>query len=261
MRRNLEIIDEYSYLMELEKPKTRIIKSEPRKIIQTPIKQEQTKRQPLEINPIYRYTIDGELVDKYINGKQLANKLGWNVSRVNNAANKETLYNGFLLTRTSYTKEQLKERFTIKKNEPTVRKPKAIKTPRPKKETIVNNYIYQYNNDGELVATYDNALDMANKNSLNSNTIRAYSKKETVYNGFLLTRTSYSPQQAKERYTDALNRQQMTYIYKDGELVGTLSTLSKVKDFLNTNETLRHISYHKEKHKPIEGYILSSKPL
>lgn len=53
----------------------------------------------------------------------------------------------------------------------------------------------------------------------------------------------------------------MTYVYKDGELVAVCANLTQVKEITKTIEILRRISYHKEKHKPIEGYILSGKPL
>jgi hypothetical protein len=88
-----------------------------------------------------------------------------------------------------------------------------------------------------------------------------FSTKERVFNGFLITRTSYTKEQAKQRFTEALKRQQMTYVYKDGELIATLSSLTQVKELIKSTETLRRITYLKQIHKPIEGYVLSSKPL
>lgn len=262
------LIDSETYLEELEKGRAIIIKSAPRpKRTETPVEQEKPQSKPLEINPVYRYTKDGDFVDKYINGNQLAKKLGWKASRVNSAADQERPYNGFLLTRTGYTKEQLTERLRIKKKVPREKKSKAVRRPRQRKEKVIKNKvpyiqyhtIYQYNKDGELVASFINASDMANKTGWKHNTVKTYSKKETVYNGFLISHTCYEPPQAKERFREALKGQQMTYVYKDGELVATFSTLSQVKEFINTTETLKRISYHKEKHKPIEGYILSGK--
>lgn len=268
--RQQEIIDEYSYLLELEKPITRIIRTTPKpKKEETKIEEKKEFSKPILIGPIYRYNKDGDLVDDFLNSKQLAKQLGWRESRVNDAADKETLYKGFLLTRIRYTKKLILERFKDKIKVPRQKKPKVVKQPRQKKEKVVKikkpyiqfHLIYQYNKDGELVASYDNSGDMAKKTKLNHNTVKNYSKKETVYNGFLITHTYYDPQQAKERFVEALNRQQMTYIYKGGELVATFSTLTQVKEYIKSTETLKRISYYKEKHKPIEGYILSAKPL
>jgi len=224
----------------------------------------------IEINPIYRYNKDGEFVDKYLNGKQLAKKFGYREYFVNKAADQEKTYNGFLLSRVSYTKEQLLERFREalkgkeKKTdkEKKLVKSKVVKTPKPireKKPYIQYHRIYQYNSDGELVATYDNGGDMAKKTGWNHNTVKSWSTLERVYKGFLLTRVIYDPQQAKQRFTEALKGQQMTYIYKNGELVEVFSSLKEVKAYIGTDLNLRQISYYKEKQKPIGEYLLLGK--
>ena len=241
----------------------------------------------IEINPIYRYNKDGEFVDKYLNGKQLAKKFGYREYFVNKAADQEKTYNGFFLSRVSYTKEQLLERLrpkekgkekkinkekkliknkVVKKSKPIkekkIIKTKVVKKSKPikeKKPYIQYHRIYQYNSDGELVATYDNGGDMAKKTGWNHNTVKSWSTLERVYKGFLLTRVIYDPQQAKQRFTEALKGQQMTYIYKGSELVEVFSSLKEVKAYLGTELNLRQISYYKEKQKPIGEYLLLGK--
>ena len=350
MKRNLEIVDEYLYTLELEQPKTRILKNEVKpKRVETPQKEIKPFKKPLEVNPIYRYTKDGDFVDKYLNASQMAKKLGWREKLLKQAADQERLYNGFLLTHTTHTKEQIQERFRKPKkqprekkpNTPRERKPKAVKEKQPyvqinpiyryskvgdfidkflnanqmgkklswkpnrinkaadqerlyngfflsrtnytkeqlkerltpqkkpkvvkpikeKKPYIQLHPIYQYKEDGELVATYSNGGEMSKVTGWNHNTVKVFSTKERVFNGFLITRTSYTKEQAKQRFTEALKRQQMTYVYKDGELIATLSSLTQVKELIKSTETLRRITYLKQIHKPIEGYVLSSKPL
>ena len=267
MKRNLEIVDEYLYTLELEQPKTRILKNEVKpKRVETPQKEIKPFKKPLEVNPIYRYTKDGDFVDKYLNASQMAKKLGWRETLLKQAADQERLYNGFLLTHTTHTKEQIQERFRKPKkqprekkpNTPRERKPKAVKEKQP---YVQVNTIYQYNENGDIVATYINAAYMANATGWNHNTVKSFSTKERVFKGFLITHTCYSPQDAKQRFTEALKRQQMTYVYKDGELIATLSSLTQVKELIKSTETLRRITYFKQIHKPIEGYVLSSKPL
>lgn len=259
---------EDDYMEELEKPKTRIIQ-EHHNHSETVEEKKKINKEPLFINPIYRYTKQGDLVDKYLNGKQMAKKLSWRESALNKAADEEKLYYGFFLTRRSYSKEEIIERFRPKEKpikqkiikpvkEKRVRQPKEKK---PKEPYIQICKIYQYNEEGEIVAVYDNC-GMAEKiTTWNRSTIKTYSKQERYYRGFLLTRTHYSPQEAKQRFTEALKSQQMTYIYKDGMLINICSTLSEVKAIINTNLTLKEISSRKERHKPINNYILSNKQL
>lgn len=267
MKRNLEIIDEYLYTLELEQPKTRIIKNEVKpKRVEKQYNEKKPFKKPLVVNPVYRYTKDGDFVDKYINDSQMAKKLSWREFYLKQAADQERLYNGFLLTRTSYTKEQIQERFRKPSKQSREKKPRIVKEKKPKvivdKQPYVQvNTIYQYNEDGNIIGTYLNAAEMANVTGWKHSTINGYSRKETVYNGFLISHTYYKPQNAKQRFTEALKRQQMTYVYKDSELVATLSTLTQVKELIKTTETLRRITYFKQIHKPIEGYILSNKPL
>ena len=66
-------------------------------------------------------------------------------------------------------------------------------------------------------------------------------------------------EQAKQHYSEALKGQQMTYIYKGDELIAICTTLKEVKEIIGTDETLRRISYYKEKEKPIGDYIISGK--
>ena len=263
--RKKKLIDEYLFTLELEKPKTKVVKNQVKVIREKPNEVKKETRKPLVINPIYRYTKDGDLVDKYLNSSQMAKKLSWREKTLSNAADQEKTYNGFLVSRVSYTKEKFLERFKIEKKAPKEKKPKPIKVKKPKvikekKPYIQYHRIFVYNEDGELIATYNNGGDMARATSWNHNTIKVNSTKERVYKGFLLTRVSYTKEQAKQRFTEALKGQQMTYIYRCGELVATFSSLTEVKNYIKTDLTLRKISYHKERHKPIGDYILSSKP-
>lgn len=264
--RRVEIIDEYWYMNELEKSQPRFIKEKiVRKKIETPkeiIKPKEWK----EINPIYRFNKDGDLVDKYINPKQMAKKLNWREYYVRIAASEERQYNGFILTMKHYTKEQFLERFRKPK------KAKIEKVPRPKKERIIKPKkekvpyiqictIYQYNKDGELVATYINCGDAAKKTNWKRSTIKTYSKLEKAFNGFLLSRTQYTKEEAKQRYQRALNEQQTTFVYKDGELVATCSTLDQVMTIINTDIKKSRLTYCKMNQVPINGYVISSKQI
>ena len=259
--------DIYNELYNSSKPITLKTERKPKSKV---IEKSKESKPFIEINPIYRYNKDGEFVDKYLNGKQLAKKFGYREYFVNKAADQEKTYNGFLLSRVSYTKEQLLERLRPKEKgkekkinkEKKLIKTKVAKTPKPikeKKPYIQYHRIYQYNGDGELVATYDNGGDMARKTGWKHNTVKSWSTLERVYKGFLLTRVSYDPQQAKQRFTEALKGQQMTYIYKSGELVEVFSSLKEVKAYLGTELNLRQISYYKEKQKPIGEYLLLGK--
>lgn len=253
--------DIYNELYNSSKPIILKTERKPKpKVIEKPME----SKPYIEINPVYRYNKDGELIDKCLNGKQLAKKFGYREYYVNKAADQEKPYKGFLLSRVSYTKEQLLERFRPKEKgkEKKPTKPKVVKTPKPikgKKPYIQYHRIYQYNSEGELVATYDNGGDMAKNTGLNHNTVTHFSTQEKVYKGFLLSRVSYDPQQAKRRFTEALKGQQMTYIYKSGELVEVFSSLKEVKAYLGTDLTLRQISYYKGKQKPIGEYLLLGK--
>lgn len=270
MNNKRKLVDDFLYLIELEKPNTRIIKERPKpKNIETQTKPKVEVKKQLEINPIYRYTIDGDLVDKYLNPKQMAKKLSWRESLLRKAADQETLYKGFLITRTSYTKEQIQQRFVKPKKEPKHKstnntKPKVVRTPKPKKEKkpyIQQCKVYQYNKDGELVATYDNSGIASKLTSWNHNTIKEYSKRESYYKGFLLTRTEYTPQQAKERFVAALNNQQVSFVYKGGELVAVCTSLSEVKEVIGLGLTLKQISNSKYYKEPLGDYLITSKPL
>lgn len=269
-----EIVDSFLYMMELEKPKTRIIKNQVRtKTVEKPIEEKpKEKKKPIEINPIYRYSKVGDFIDKFLNANQMGKKLSWKPNSINKAADQERLYNGFFLSRTNYTKEQLKERLTPQKKAPREKKPKVVKPNKEKKPKVVKpikekkpyiqlHPIYQYKEDGELVATYSNGGEMSKVTGWNHNTVKVFSTKERVFNGFLITRTSYTKEQAKQRFTEALKGQQMTYVYYGGELVAVLSSLAQVKAFIKADLTLKKISYYKERQKPIGGYILRGKPL
>lgn len=270
MKKIKYLIDEVDYLEQLEKPKTKYIIKESKtkaKPIETPSTEEKATKTFKEIKPIYRYTTNGDLVDKYINASQMAKKLSWSEYYLNKAADQEKLFKGYFVTRNSYTKEKIVERFKPKRIVRKPKAPKAIKEKKPPKDNkpkvpyIQLCKVYQYNQDGELIATYDNCNIASNLTGWNRCTIKEYSKRERYYKGFLLSRVEYTPQQAKERFIEALNSQQMSYIYKDGNLVATCTALSEVKAILGTSLTLRKISYHKEKMKPINDYIISNKPL
>lgn len=265
MKPQKHLIDDFSYMIELEKPKTRIIKTEPRPR-KDDVSSGTTKeyKKPLEINPVYRYTTDGELVDKYLNTKQMAKKLSWREYYINKAADEEKLFKGYFITRRSYTKEEIIERFKPKEKpiKQKIIKPikeKKIRVPKEKKEKvpyIQYCIIYQYNEYGELVGVYNNCSDMANKTAWNSSTIKTYSKNERVFNGYLITRKQYTKDEAVKLYNEALLKQQMTYVYEDDKLIAICSSLSEVKELIGTDLTLRKLSYHKEKLIPIGNYIL-----
>ena len=259
------LIDDFSYMMELEKPYTRIIKTEPRPR-KDDVSSGTTKeyKKPLEINPVYRYTTDGELIDKYLNGKQMAKKLSWREYFINKAADEERLFKGYFLTRRSYSKEEIIERFKPKEKpikEKIIKpiKEKRVRVPKEKKEKvpyIQYCYIYQYNEAGKLVGVYNNCSDMANKTAWNSSTIKTYSKNERVYNGYLITRKQYTKDEAVKLYNEALCKQQMTYVYEDDKLIAICSTLKEVKRLIDTDLSLKKISYRKEKLIPIGNFLL-----
>ena len=259
------LIDDFSYMMELEKPYTRIIKTEPRPR-KDDVSSGTTKeyKKPLEINPVYRYTTEGELIDKYLNTKQMAKKLSWREYFINKAADEERLFKGYFLTRRSYSKEEIIERFKPKEKpikEKIIKpiKEKRVRVPKEKKEKvpyIQYCYIYQYNEAGKLVGVYNNCSDMANKTAWNSSTIKTYSKNERVYNGYLITRKQYTKDEAVKLYNEALCKQQMTYVYEDDKLIAICSTLKEVKLLIDTDLSLKKISYHKEKLIPIGNFLL-----
>lgn len=265
-------INEDEYLESLEFSKPKYIKQT---IKRTVVKQENKEivaKLLLEVNPIYRYSKDGELVDKYLNPKQMANKLRWREHSLLKAANQEKLYNGFILSKRNYTKEQFIERFKTPKKTKIEKlpKPKKEKVIRPKKEKVIKPkkekkklicYIYQYNVDGELIARYDNGRDLVNRTNYKRNTIKNYSEQERIYDGYLFSRKEYTQEQAKKIYSDKLNSQQMSYVYKDGLLFAVCTSLKEVKKITNTELSFKKISYHKGILRPINGYIISKNPL
>lgn len=259
-----ETIDEFEYLQELELSKPKVIREhhEQKKII----KEEIEKKPFKEIKPIYRYNKDGELVDKYLNTSQMATKLKWREFYLRQAADKEKQFNGFYITRKHYTKEEFIEHFkkTVKP-----KKTKTVKAPKPHKEKVLKPkepyiqycYIYQYNQDGELIARYDNGRDIANRTNYKRNTIKNYSEQERIFDGYLFSRNDYTKDEAKELYLQRLNSQQMSYVYKDGLLMAVCTNLKEVKKITNTDLSYRKISYYKSRLEPINGYIISNTPL
>ena len=268
------------YIKAIPKPKKRAT------IVQ--VKKEIAPKPPkpkkIKINPVYMYNSEGELVNKFLNPQQMANKLCWNYSTVFVYSAKENVYDGYLLTRKPYEQEKAKELYLFKttpkekpvkekKIKPKTPKEKKQKQPRPIREKppkqpkqpkepyIQLHPIYQYNKDGELIYKYNNSTEAEEKTGFNGRTLRQYAKKEKVYKGFLWAKTDYPTDEVKQRFTEALNRQQMTYIYKGGELVAMFSTLAQVRQYIKSEETLKKISYYKEIHKPIGDYILSNRPL
>lgn len=259
--------DEYLESLEFAKPKyikqtinRTVVKQENKEIVAKPL---------LEVNPIYRYSKDGELVDKYLNPRQMANKLRWREHSLLKAANQEKLYNGFILSKRNYTKEQFIERFRKPKKPKIKKEPKpkrekkikvANKVAKPRKELICT--IYQYNQDGLLVNTFVNAGVASRAIGVSRYTLRNYSLDEKQYNGYLYTRKLYNQCEAKERYINALDKRTTTFVYNlNLELVKICFSLQQVKEYIHTELTLKRIGYAKRHHKEINGYILSSESL
>lgn len=232
---------------------------------------EETPKKVIEFNPVYRYDLEGNLVDKYLNGHQMAKKLGWKYVTINLYASEERIYKrAWLLSHKNYTKEKASELIDQKREvkpkyvkKPHPKKPKIEYTPKekePKEPYIQIDKIYQYNSEGTLVGTYDNAALLSKAIGLNHNTCVSYARQKRVCNGFLLSRETLTPPQVKQRFTDSLKASQVTYIYDSlGVCVFYSTKIMEVRDYLECQLTSKQISKCKEFEKIYKGYMISGK--
>lgn len=275
-------IDSVTQILESSKP--RVIKTERKNVVKPEQKDNGSEDVPvrkIDFNPVYRYDLEGHLIDKYLNGHQMAKKLGWKYVTVNLGASEERITKGYFLSRKNYTPDKAHEIIASKS------KPKKVKTVKEKKVKLVNDKpktdmrgkhkrvkvdapksekteyiqihkIYQYAADGNLIGEYDNAGLLAKAVGLNHSTCVSYARQKRVYNGFLLSREALTPPQVKQRFTDALKASQITYIYDClGVCVKYTTRIMEVREFLNTRLTSKQISGCKAKENKLCGYMLS----
>lgn len=137
----------------------------------------------------------------------------------------------------SETKQKIKEYFE---------KNTIIKD--PQKELYLGIKVFAYNNDGELVKTFNTHIECSEYLSGNNTTIQNYSKNNFIYNDFLLSREKLSKDVAFALYRYALEhnriyksnldnhkKTKLIYIYNsEGKMNGVYNDLLQFCKSTNT---------------------------
>lgn len=138
----------------------------------------------------------------------------------------------------SETKQKIKEYFE---------KNTIIKD--PQKELYLGIKVFAYNNDGELIKTFNTHIECSEYLSGNNTTIQNYSKNNFIYNDFLLSREKLSKDVAFALYRYALEhnriyksnldnhkKTKLIYIYNsEGKMNGVYNDLLQFCRLTNTS--------------------------
>jgi hypothetical protein len=200
----------------------------------------------------YLYSSDGELV-KQIESKSLCSKyLNGNVTTVANYVQRQWIYNGFLLSQETLTKDvaaaMYRDRLAHGK----------VFIPNERKKRIP---LYSYNKDGKLVGAYDSKYQWQMQHKKGTTLLK---KGDRVIDDRLISENRYDEETARRIYKEVEAKEPhviLSYVYTaEGELVKERARTKEVQAIVKADKnglyrcTERRFSY-------LNGYVISRTPI